>query len=254
MKARLAGWLSAAAVWEEREVYWTMADVLKLAVLVLALTLGISYVLWSWFDSDVSFMLARTLAVLIALLVHRYYRFWPGAQAFGMTARDYRIHFMSGVWWGLGAKFLPLIAILLILIPVGILMPDVLAGLPDNIEPNVGIHALELFSWQWMVAGLLVVVVAPLYEEVLMRGILYPWLRQRSGRKWAILLSSAAFALLHGIGPVLIPTFIAGVMLALLYEKKGALSACVIAHGVFNLISFVAQSLPGFSDLLISCI
>ena len=80
-----------------------------------------------------------------------------------------------------------------------------------------------------------VTTLTPLLEEIMMRGILYPYLRQRTSYFTAVLCSSAVFALLHGFGLVTVAAFSAGIFLAILYEKKRALSACVIAHGVFNL-------------------
>ena len=76
--------------------------------------------------------------------------------------------------------------------------------------------------------------VAPLAEELFFRGVLYAALRQRLGWIWAMVLSGAAFALVHTNVLGFLPIFALGCLLANLYERTGSLAVPVIVHMLHN--------------------
>lgn len=78
------------------------------------------------------------------------------------------------------------------------------------------------------------VVIAPVAEETLFRGILYPAIRQQGFPRAALWFSSMLFAAIHLNLPAFIPLTIFALILAVLYEKTGNLLACIVAHSVFN--------------------
>lgn len=81
--------------------------------------------------------------------------------------------------------------------------------------------------------GALFVLILPVCEELLFRGILFRALRPRLGGAWAAVLSSALFALLH-VNPVGAMLF--GFANVLLYTRTRSLWACMAAHALNNLI------------------
>jgi membrane protease YdiL (CAAX protease family) len=88
-----------------------------------------------------------------------------------------------------------------------------------------------------------VVVVAPIGEEIFFRGFLHKALRRRLPMWGAAILSSILFGLVH-VHPVLIPAlFVVGLGLALLYERQQSLLAPVVAHATFNVLGFVMIAL-----------
>lgn len=93
-----------------------------------------------------------------------------------------------------------------------------------------------------VVAGLLIVVAAPLSEELFFRGFMFAGLR-RSIPLWpAAVLSAAIWGALHlggGNVGVAIQLAIFGVILAWLYERSGTLWAPILAHATNNTIAFV---------------
>jgi membrane protease YdiL (CAAX protease family) len=77
------------------------------------------------------------------------------------------------------------------------------------------------------------IVVAPLAEELLFRGFLYPALRKRLGAPLAVCVSAGLFALMHP--PVDMPAILVlGCALALAYERAGSLYASIAAHALNN--------------------
>lgn len=97
------------------------------------------------------------------------------------------------------------------------------------------------FTPATVVLGVFVVLIAaPLSEEVFFRGFLFTSLRSRFGFLASAAISAAvfgAFHLLSGLvlGPLL---FVVGFGLAYLYERRGSLVAPIAAHATFNLIGY----------------
>ncbi len=88
----------------------------------------------------------------------------------------------------------------------------------------------------WLVVG--AVVIAPLLEELLFRVLLLGWLRQRMSSALAIGLSTAAFAIMHGLldGIALVPL---AVLLGWNYDRRRRFLTVVTAHAAFNLWNMV---------------
>ena len=79
------------------------------------------------------------------------------------------------------------------------------------------------------------VVAAPAGEEALMRGLVYPLLRRRWPVAAAALVSSLAFALLHGNLVQIAVALPLGLLLAFVYEHVRRLWPVIVLHALFNL-------------------
>lgn len=90
---------------------------------------------------------------------------------------------------------------------------------------------------------LLIVVAAPISEEVCFRGMLFGGLRERLPRLAAALISALIFGGLHattGISAVP-PLIIFGFVLALLYEKTGSIIPGILLHMLNNSVALLGQ-------------
>ena len=246
MLQRMRQGLSPASIWETKNVYWQLGDIAKLVGLYILGSLAAMFFFRRLPESY--FVVGRFSGIALVLFFHRLASFWPSWEDFGMTLRDFRQHFKLGLFWGVVGKFAPILIIIPLLILASIIWGDQLASL--DLESNLGMAGMPVLSFEWFLLTIGAVVLAPLWEEITTRGIIYPYLRQKWGVRSAVLLSSLIFALLHGIGLILVPTFIVGVILALLYERTGSLAPCIIAHAVFNLIAVIAHILPGVASVL----
>lgn len=107
-------------------------------------------------------------------------------------------------------------------------------GIARELDDVVGTIAV-------IVAGLLIVVAAPLSEEIFFRGFVFAGLRN-SVPFWAAALVSAGFwGSLHLAGGnigVVVQLALFGLVLAWLYERSGSLWAPVIAHTINNAIAY----------------
>lgn len=87
--------------------------------------------------------------------------------------------------------------------------------------------------------GAFAIVVAPVAEEMLFRGILYTAIKQLGFKQIALWSTAILFALIHMNLATFVPLTLLAVGLALLYEKTTTLLAPIIAHSCFNAINFV---------------
>lgn len=106
-------------------------------------------------------------------------------------------------------------------------------------EPNRGTFNLIL-------AGVGLVILPPIMEEILTRGFLFTGLRQRLSFAWTAVITSLVFAVAHlqfGEGaPLLwvaaIDTFVLSLVLVYLRETTGKLAAPMLLHGFKNFLAF----------------
>jgi membrane protease YdiL (CAAX protease family) len=82
--------------------------------------------------------------------------------------------------------------------------------------------------------ALFAVVVAPVAEEFLFRGVLFPFMQQQGYRWLAWLVPSLIFALIHLNLPTLLPLFVLALTLTWLYHRTGRLAANIAVHSLFN--------------------
>jgi len=79
-----------------------------------------------------------------------------------------------------------------------------------------------------------VVVLAPVFEEIFFRGLLYSALRRRLGVALGVLVSAIVFGVLHFEPLSLLSLSMVGAIFAYLYERTESLFAPMLAHAVYN--------------------
>ena len=83
-----------------------------------------------------------------------------------------------------------------------------------------------------------VVIMAPIAEELLFRGILFKTIKHAGYPLAGMFASAALFALVHGSMALMLPLFVMGFALAWVYEKSGSIIAPIVMHATFNAINF----------------
>lgn len=86
--------------------------------------------------------------------------------------------------------------------------------------------------------ALTAVVLAPLFEETLFRGVLLPVVARHLGARWAVVISALLFAIAHLSFAELVPLSVLGAGLGLLRWQTGRLAACVCLHAFWNSLTF----------------
>lgn len=80
----------------------------------------------------------------------------------------------------------------------------------------------------------LAIIIAPVSEEMLMRGVIYPLLRTRFSAYSACLATACIFGLLHANIVQFIITVPLSILTAWVYEMTRNLKYCIMLHMVFN--------------------
>jgi membrane protease YdiL (CAAX protease family) len=144
-------------------------------------------------------------------------------------------------WPPLGSAVRQAITTLLMVLPLVALS----GWLIDLIWPNPGgsnpLLELVLTSSNGLALALFAftaIVLAPLFEEVLFRGVLLPVLGRRFGSVWGVLISAAVFALAHLSLSELVPLFLLGCGLGWLRWRSGRLAPSVLMHAFWNALTF----------------
>jgi membrane protease YdiL (CAAX protease family) len=111
-------------------------------------------------------------------------------------------------------------------------------GWPLESQTAVMLVANTKFLWARVYLGVFAVVLAPVAEEFVFRGILYPFIKQLGYHRLAWLGVSFVFALIHLNGAIFLPLFALALALTWLYEKTDNLLAPITAHALFNAVNF----------------
>ena len=85
-------------------------------------------------------------------------------------------------------------------------------------------------------------IIAPIGEEALMRGFIYPILRRKLSVTSTIVITALLFAMLHGNLVQIILTIPLGIALGYLYERTHNLLACISMHMLFNATALLLPS------------
>ena len=182
--------------------------------LALIIFRGLSIMLKTEYDSIMVLLLSTITAYIILFSI--FYK-----QDFKLLAYSFKEHtkkrdLLYGVVLGI-----------LIIVVVGLISRI----LP---QPNSVNNTSLLVQHNILIAGIFVVLIAPVLEEILFRGILV--------NKVGVVLSSILFSVIHiGSGdlysiiyPAII-TFIIGLVLGTVYKKTESLLLVILAHSIYNI-------------------
>lgn len=125
----------------------------------------------------------------------------------------------------------------------GVLLAPALTGLGaafDWLFRLLGAHPLDTSMinpetlGQVFVGMLTVGVLAGVVEEPIFRGAVQRGIGSAAGRRAAVLLTSLAFAAVHGDVVGLLPRFLIGLVLGYMAWRAGAVLPCVCLHAAYN--------------------
>jgi uncharacterized protein len=151
----------------------------------------------------------------------------------------------------IGLGLIMQVAVALLSLPlINLLFPE---GRPQQQVADVIANADTLFVQVSLVTA--AVVVGPVTEEIMYRGVLLKGLEVR-GKTFALIITSLVFALVHLSGldmdrllasaaVFLPPLFLLGLVLAWITQRTGRLGPAIFLHSGWNLLSAFVLLLPG---------
>ncbi len=161
-----------------------------------------------------------------------------------ISLSQFGLSFPQGKQWLQGVLALVLGVPLLFGLSAMVVGVSSLLGIPS---PKIG-HDLLLAirdaqTWLPLILLLLsTVVFAPLFEEIIFRGLMHNALASLLGtdHRWRVtLIGGGLFALIHvGVAWQTLPAlFVLGIMLGWLYERNGSLWPSILMHAGFNAVN-----------------
>jgi membrane protease YdiL (CAAX protease family) len=90
----------------------------------------------------------------------------------------------------------------------------------------------------WIALGGVTILLAPVGEEILFRGILYPWIKRAGYARLALWGTAFLFGAIHTNLATFVPLTVLALILTILYERTGNLLAPIAAHALFNAVNF----------------
>ena len=139
---------------------------------------------------------------------------------------------------GLGFLALAFAAVLAVAQVIGPLLPS---GPPPQKELLENLAHLR-GAWTVLATFLTVALLAPVFEELMFRGFLLPWLVERlgnrlgaqRGRRLAVAVAGLAFGAMH-LQPLGLPTLATlGIVLGFAFLRTGNLLSAILVHGLWN--------------------
>ena len=128
-------------------------------------------------------------------------------------------------------KVLPLVTL------VGWLF-DQLVSKASGSNPLLELVLTTTNPWALLLFSITAMVLAPLFEETLFRGVLLPVLGQRYGGLWGVVISALVFGIAHLSLGELPALFVLGLGLGWLRLQSGRLGPSVLMHGLWNGLTF----------------
>lgn len=120
--------------------------------------------------------------------------------------------------------------------------------------------SLESFDETWSTLGnetyiwelLSIVIIGPIVEELLFRGVVYHYLEKIRGGWFPIILSAVAFGVWHGEPVQIVYTAVIGVAYGMIYTKTRDLRVTIILHVLNNFLSTLPPAIdtPQVQEML----
>jgi hypothetical protein len=155
----------------------------------------------------------------------------------------------SRLWWPVALGFASGLLAVPLLHFVGELWAQLLRLLHVKVESQLPVQMLQASSSMEvrLLIGIVAIFNAPVVEEMIFRGILYPTLKRYDFRRTALWGTAVLFSAVHHNLLTFVPLVVFALVLAWLYEATDTLLAPIVAHSCFNLVNFIEASLASFN-------
>ena len=107
--------------------------------------------------------------------------------------------------------------------------------------------AIDGSAMAWFTA----VLMAPVLEEIVFRGLMYTRLKKGLPAIVAAIITSLAFGIAHGTVIWAIYTFVFSMILIWVFEKFQSLTACIVLHMAYNLSGMALSLIPEEAGIII---
>lgn len=113
-----------------------------------------------------------------------------------------------------------------------------------NIEKSSKVLTEVIKSGNTFLSLFIVIIIAPIVEEFLFRGMIFTKLKNHLNTKIAIFIQALLFSLIHFNMAQMVPTFLLGLFLGFCYLKFENLLSVIVIHLSFNIFGSLAIYIP----------
>ncbi len=134
-------------------------------------------------------------------------------------------------------KIIVVVVVTIIALHLGLIAPLAnLIPMPDFFREIF----MQLFSNAGFFSFLTAVILAPVIEEIIFRGIILDGLLKKYSPQKAIIISSLLFGIVHLNPWQFVAAFLIGIFIGWIYYKTGNLSLAIIIHLINNLLGSIS--------------
>jgi membrane protease YdiL (CAAX protease family) len=149
-------------------------------------------------------------------------------------------------WSAFNRAWFPAVTVVIVFLPPVVLLVQGASiytltkmGWPPEAETAVTVLIGAKAWWLRTYLGVFTVVIAPVAEEFIFRGMLYPLVKQLGRPRLAWFGVSFLFALIHWDAAAFVALFLLALVLTWLYEKTDNLLVPITAHAFFNAVNLI---------------
>lgn len=130
-------------------------------------------------------------------------------------------------------------ALIYFLISVGIMLLSsvLIPGFDINQAQEIGFKHVDSLL-KLVLVGISLIIITPLIEETIFRGVLFSGMRQRLPFWLSAAITSLLFALAHMQWNVALDTFALSLVMCFLVEKSKSISPTILLHALKNSVAF----------------
>lgn len=186
-------------------------------------------------------LLAVSLGMICSILIVVFLNFHGRFEGFGLNYRT----LPKDIGWGV-VNYVAVFPVVIFSVWLVVYVCKLFMGADFELPKHSN---LELLTQVHIVFRVIVVfssvLVVPVFEELLFRGLIQTTLRTHLHSPWlAIILTSLVFVVMHGIWMHWLPLMALSICLGYSYEKSGSILRPICIHAMFNSVS-IAGALFG---------
>lgn len=182
-------------------------------------------------------VIVYTLQFVLAIGGICAYRIYRGRRGVRIMDSPFRLTFK---WYN---SALVLAGIVLIT-AAGMVLEPLMNLFPDHWFERLS-EAVGRGGW----AVLMTVVLAPIFEETLFRGLILEPARQKWGATAGVMISAVMFGVVHApILPQMLNAFVMGIVLGYIYVLTDSLVPVIVIHAINNAIAYILLEVTGTQD------
>lgn len=174
-------------------------------------------------------------AIAVIYLAYRLRAAGFSWKTVGLTSKNP----LLDVGWGI----LGYAAALPMLLIASLLSQVIARYIPTPSNPIIPIFLQSNTLFERLILLALTIVVAPFFEELFFRGVLFHSFQAKWGVRLGLVISAVVFAAVHPLPLGFLPIFVLGYVLATLLYRRGSLLPCMVMHGLNNCIAFLVLSI-----------